>query len=117
MLLNFKVASDSPALEVVKQNHMEKKDLKGIDQFKMSAVRQELDRRSGFLSNAALIKLPGNNLKLVMDAVGGNKLFVAPFDVFALVANSGKAYRETNIEDLKEAINVYPLTHSTWVRA
>lgn len=83
----------------------------------MSAVRQDLDRNSGFLTNANFIKLPGSNRKLTEDAVGDNKLFVAPFDVFELVANSGKVYKNVVIEDLKEAINVYPLTHSTWVRA
>ena len=39
MLLNFKVASDSPALEITKQPHKEKSELQGIKHFKMSAVR------------------------------------------------------------------------------
>lgn len=38
MLLNFKVNIDSPALEIEKQRHKEKKDLKNIERFKMSAV-------------------------------------------------------------------------------
>ena len=59
MLLNFKIAMDSPALEIEKQRHMERKDLVGIEAFKMSAVKQDLDRNSGFLMNANFIKLPG----------------------------------------------------------
>ena len=75
MLLNFKVASDSPALEIEKQRHKEKKDLQGIKSFKMSAVKQDLDKNSGFLTNESFIKLPGLNKKLVEDAVGSSKLF------------------------------------------
>ena len=88
MLLNFKIASDSPALAIEKQRHKEKKDLPGIMSFKMSAVRQDLDKNSGFLTNPNFIKLPGENKRLAEDAVGDNKLFVAPFDVIALVANA-----------------------------
>ncbi len=43
--------------------------------------------------------------KLAEEAVGNNKLFVAPFDIFALVANSGKVYRHTKMDDLKIEIN------------
>jgi hypothetical protein len=39
MLLNFKVAFDSPALDIEKQRYKEKKDLVGIKSFKMSAVK------------------------------------------------------------------------------
>lgn len=39
MLLNFKIAIDSPALEIEKQRYKERKDLVGIDAFKMSAVK------------------------------------------------------------------------------
>ena len=55
MMLNFKIAQDTPALVIERQNHQERKDLKGIEAFKMSAVRQELDRNSAFLTNAAFI--------------------------------------------------------------
>lgn len=117
MLLNFKVASDSPALEIEKQRHKEKKDLQGIKSFKMSAVKQDLDKNSGFLTNESFIKLPGLNKKLVEDAVGSSKLFQAPFDVFALIANNEKHYKDATIEVLKKEINEYPLMHSDWVQA
>jgi len=117
MLLNFKVASDSPALEIEKQRHKEKKDLQGIRSFKMSAVKQDLDKNSGFLTNESFIKLPGLNKKLVEDAVGQSKLFQAPFDIYALIANNEKMYEDTTIEVLKKEINEYPLTHSDWVQA
>ena len=39
MLLNFKVNMDSPALEVERQRHKERRDLTGIEAFKMSAVK------------------------------------------------------------------------------
>lgn len=83
----------------------------------MSAVRQDLDRNSAFLTNAALIQLPGQNRKLVEEAVGDNKLFSAPFDIFLLVANSGEVYRNVNMEKLKVEINQYPLNHNDWVKA
>lgn len=117
MLLNFKIAIDSPALEIEKQRHKERKNLPGINAFKMSAVRQDLDRNSAFLTNAALIQLPGQNRKLVEEAVGDNKLFSAPFDIFLLVANSGEVYRNVNMEKLKVEINQYPLNHNDWVKA
>ena len=83
----------------------------------MSAVRQDLDRNSAFLSNATLIQLPGQNRKLVEEAVGDNKLFSAPFDIFSLCANSGDVYRNINMEKLKVEVNQYPLNHSDWVKA
>lgn len=61
--------------------------------------------------------MPGTNKRIVEDAIGKNKLFTAPFDVIELVATSGKVYAKTNIEDLKNDINEYPLTHSDWVKA
>ena len=61
--------------------------------------------------------MPGTNKRIVEDAIGKNKLFSAPFDVIALVAHSGNTYRNHKIEDIKEQINVYPLTHSDWVKA
>lgn len=66
---------------------------------------------------ANFISMPSKNKRLVEDAVGTNKLFVAPFDVIALVANSGRVYAKTNIEDLKVQINKYPLQHGEWVKA
>ena len=117
MLLNFKVTSDSPALEIEKQNHKEKKDLKGIENFKINKVRIDLDHNSGFLTNPQFIQLPGQNRKLAEECVGDNKLFQAPFDIFALVANSGEVYKNANIEELRKAINTYPLMHTEWVKA
>ena len=117
MLLNFKIAADSPALRIEKQRSKEKKDLQGIMAFKMSAVKHDLDRNSGFLTREKFISMPGKNKGIVEDAVGKNKLFCAPFDVIELVAHSGRVYRNVNIEDLKERINVYPLTHTDWVKA
>jgi len=67
----------------------------------MSAVRQELEKHAGFLTNESFMKLPGTNRKLAEEAVGDNKLFVAPFDIFSLVANSGKVYSKKNMEELK----------------
>ena len=61
--------------------------------------------------------MPGTNKRIVEDAIGKNKLFTAPFDVIELVATAPKVYGKANIEDLKEKINVYPLTHSDWVKA
>jgi hypothetical protein len=49
--------------------------------------------------------------------VGDNKLFVAPFNIFALVANSGKVYKNTNMDELNSEINEYPLCHTDWVKA
>jgi len=83
----------------------------------MSAVKQDLDKNSGFLTNESFIKLPGLNKKLVEDAVGSSKLFQAPFDVFALIANNEKHYKDATIEVLKKEINEYPLMHSDWVQA
>lgn len=117
MLLNFKIAMDSPALEIEKQRHKERKDLAGIEAFKMSAVKQDLDRNSGFLMNANFIKLPGQNRKLAEDAVGDSKLFEAPFNVLDLVMNSGEKYKGYNIEQLRTEINEYPLDHTDWVEA
>jgi len=71
----------------------------------MSAVQQELEKNAGFLMKAAFISMPAKNKKLVEDAVGKNKLFVAPFDVISLVANSGRVYSKVNIEDLKQMVN------------
>jgi hypothetical protein len=43
MLVNFKVAQDSPALDIDKQPIVEKKDLNpGIYSFKIHGVRKEL---------------------------------------------------------------------------
>ena len=68
----------------------------------MSAIKQDLDRNSGFLTKANFIQLPGRNRKLAEDAVGDNKLFCAPFDIISLVANSGVTYKKTNMEELRE---------------
>ena len=93
MLLNFKVDHDSPALETEKQRYKEKKDLQGITAFKISAVKQDLDRNSGFLTRDQFISMPGKNKRIVEDAIGKNKLFMAPFNVIDLAAHSGKVYR------------------------
>ena len=77
----------------------------GIKSFKMSAVKQDLDKNSGFLTNENFIGLPGRNKKLTEDAVGDSKLFQAPFDVYELISNNFKAYKGINIEDLKGKIN------------
>ena len=61
--------------------------------------------------------MPGQNKRIVEDAIGHNKLFCAPFNVIELVAASGKAYRNVAISDLGAQINEYPLTHSDWVKA
>jgi len=39
MLINFKVASDSPALEVEKQQFTERSSLQGINAFKIQGIR------------------------------------------------------------------------------
>lgn len=61
--------------------------------------------------------MPGANKRIVEDAIGKNKLFSSPFDVIALVAHSGKVYAKHNMNELKVAINEYPLTHKDWVKA
>ena len=58
MLINFKISSDSPALEIEKQNNKEKSHLPGIEHFKIQAIRAELDKSSVFLTNPKFIELP-----------------------------------------------------------
>lgn len=42
MLINFKVAVDSPALEIEKQTCRDKRQMKGLASFKIQAIRTEL---------------------------------------------------------------------------
>ena len=42
MLINFKVAVDSPALEIENQTYRDKRQMKGLASFKIQAIRTEL---------------------------------------------------------------------------
>ena len=117
MLLNFKVHTDSPALDIEKQKHVEASQLQGIKAFKMMSVRTDLDKHSVFLSSPALIKLPEKNRMLAEEAVGKNRLFNETFNVPLIVHAGGKLYAKANIEDLKPKLNVCPLAHVDWVKA
>ena len=92
MMLNFKVASDSPALEIHKQPSKEKKDLQGIRAFKIQAIRTELSKNATTMMNPKYIELPKRNYALTMSAIGDNKIFNSPIDVKTLVITGGKAY-------------------------
>ena len=72
MMINFKVASDSPALEIEKQSYKEKKDLQGIKSFKIQAVRTELNKNATTIMNPKYIELPKRNYALTMNAIGNN---------------------------------------------
>jgi len=59
MLVNFKVAQDSPALEIEKQPMIDKKDLNpGIYSFKINGIRKELVGSSLRLSSPKYMSLP-----------------------------------------------------------
>jgi len=59
MMINFKVAYDSPAIKIEPQPSKEKKDLHpGIFAFKLEATRNELQESSLSLSNKKYMALP-----------------------------------------------------------
>lgn len=55
MLINFKVAVDSPALEIEKQTYRDKRQMKGLASFKIQAVRTELQKNSTTMMNSKYI--------------------------------------------------------------
>lgn len=96
MLINFKVASDSPALVIEKQNHVEKSQLRGIYSFKMHAVRTELDTNSFLLMSPKYIQLPKLLYSITLSAIGDAQIFYAPFDIDMLMMYGGKFFRQFN---------------------
>ena len=117
MLLNFKIAMESPALEIEKQPSKEKKDLPGVEHFKITATRLDLDRNALFLNNKTFINMPANNRAIALKAIGDAKLFQAPFDINYLIFANQKAWGSDKIDEIETKINKYPLNHSDWIKA
>jgi len=75
MFFNFRIACDSPALELRKQPIVVKADLPGISQFKMAGARDELENNSLIFSNVKYISMPKALQTTTWNAVGEHKLF------------------------------------------
>ena len=75
MFFNFRIANDSPALEVFKQRVISKQDLPGISQFKMAGARDELEFNSLIFSNKKYIAMPRTLESVTGDALGKLHLF------------------------------------------
>lgn len=118
MLINFKVAQDSPALEIDKQTNIEKKDLNpGIYSFKINGIRKELVGSSLKLSSPKYIQLPKLLYQISYEAVKDSEIFIAPIPETLMYGYGPVKYRSMRLADLRTAINTFPLTHTEWIEA
>lgn len=118
MLINFKVAQDSPALEIEKQPNVEKKDLNpGIYSFKINGIRKELVGSSLRLSSPKYIQLPRLLYEITYEAIKDSQLFIAPIPETLIYGYGPVKYRSMRLADLKAAVNTFPLTHTEWIEA
>ena len=118
MLINFKVAQDSPALEIDKQPNIEKKDLNpGIYSFKINGIRKELVGSSLRLSSPKYIQLPKLLHQIPYEAIKDSQLFIAPIPETLIYGYGPQKYRSMRLADLNKKLNTFPLTHTEWIEA
>lgn len=94
MMINFRVTSDSPALEIYKQPKRDKNELhNGIMQFRMNGIRSMLVKGSMMLSSAKYMALPKLLYGMTFDAMKGHEIFKDPIPVRMLLGYGPPSFR------------------------
>lgn len=118
MMINYKIAYDSPAIYIEPQPSKEKRDLHpGIYAFRIEAIRNELINSSLSMRESKYLLLTRMLYDITSEAIKDKTMFVAPIPQEDLFKSGGVIFMAQTVKQIQLKYNTYPLTHSDWVTA
>jgi hypothetical protein len=110
LLINAKIALDSPALTLTKQPYIEKQQLQpGILEFRMIAIRNELRETSLSYANQKYHAMTKFLSSVTQETMKDSYMFRAPIPTGYLL------HRYKNIQECNRKVNEFPLCHTDWI--
>lgn len=110
LLINAKIALDSPALTLTKQPFIEKQQLQpGILDFRLLAIRNELKITSLSYASIKYHAMTKFLSSITHETMKGSYMFKAPIPTGYLL------HRYKNIQECNRRVNQFPLCHTDWI--